>query len=70
MMTEHIARESIQDYYGKVLQTKRVRLFSAKLPRLSRRPFEFIILRYRNIVPLTLLVAMEGNIVLEIAAGA
>ena len=49
---------------------ERVRLFSAKLTRLSRSQFEFIILRYRNIVPLPLLLAMEDDIVLEIAAGA
>jgi hypothetical protein len=47
-----------------------VRLFSAKLSRLSRSQFEIIILRYRGIVTLALLAAVKGDIVLKIAAGA
>ena len=47
-----------------------VRLFSAKIFWLSRCHFEFIILRYRNIIALVLLTVVKDPIVLKITASA
>ena len=47
-----------------------VRLFSAKKFRLSRCHFEFIILRYRNIIALVLLTVVKDHVVLKITASA
>ena len=47
-----------------------VRLFSAKNFRLSRCHFEFIILRYRNIIALVLLTIVKDHVVLKITASA
>jgi len=47
-----------------------VRLFSAKKFRLSCCHFEFIILRYRNIIALVLLTVVKDHVVLKITASA
>jgi predicted nucleic-acid-binding protein len=47
-----------------------VRLFSAKIFWLSRCHFEFIILRYRNIIALVLLTVVKDHVVLKITASA
>ena len=47
-----------------------VRLFSAKIFRISSYHFEFLILWYRNIIALAFLIVVKDHVVLEIAASA